>query len=338
MGNALKDALKKTRDRFLADTSKALRQLDDKLDLVRNRVEAVEQALKETVSNQSYVRNELTRAYNSGAISLSDTEIVAKMFNGLKIYLDPRDISVTPHLALDGIWEEEMTMAWLSVLQPSDLVVDIGANFGYYGVLAAQQTERTKSRVVFFEANPALIPYIQKTLSVNWLREYSTVENMAVGDKEGVETLNILHDYIASSSLHSASHIDTYMHDKMNVSTASTVEVPATTLDAYCEKHDIEHIELVKMDIEGFEDKAYSGMREIVKASPGITMFVEFTKEAYRDPKQFYEQMLDDFGYIYVIEGGKVTRPPSPAYESIMDHTNTFIMLVLSKNGGLAGP
>lgn len=320
---------------LLAEVREVARRLDEK-------ISASERAVTETQlvinHNQMVVLDELNkRTKNSGSFVLSEREMVTKIFSGLKMYLDPRDLAVVPHLVLDSVWEHRITMAWLSVVGPQDVVLDIGSNFGYFGALAAQITEKKNSKVVHFEANPKLIPYIQKTLDVNWLNEQSVVENLAVGDKEGELTLRVLKDYLGSSSVLPIEHTAKYMAGKMRLETAEEVTVRSVTIDKYCKDNTIQTVDLIKMDIEGFEDVAYQGMRAIVKASPNLTFFVEFTPDSYEDPRGFYDQMLEDFGYVYTIdEDGRITKPKRTDYDAVIGATDDWVMPVFSKNPKLA--
>ena len=120
----------------------------------------------ESVNESTY-----RRIRNSGSITTGSNEILAKIFTGLKIYLDPNDLAVAVHIALDGIWEENISRAWINTIKEDDTVLDIGANFGYFGLLAGQFTDKKKAKIVLFEANPNIVPYIHKSLSVNWLNE-----------------------------------------------------------------------------------------------------------------------------------------------------------------------
>lgn len=335
------NTIKKFRNKFLNNITEAINQLDKKVEInsseLENKIDAINKLQIQTALYQPAIHNEIIRVHNSGIMNVSETEVVAKMFTGHKIYLDPKDVSVTPHLALDGIWEGDITKAWLSVVGPNDVVMDIGANFGYYGILAAQKTDKKKSKIIFFEANPHLIPYIEKTLSVNWLNEQSIIENLAVGDKEGAVKLNVLKNYIGSSSLHSSKHIDAFMHNKMKIIVDSTVTIQGTTLDTYCLNNNIDNINLIKMDIEGYEDKAYQGMREIVKASPNITMFIEFTKDSYGNPRKFFDQLLKDFGYVYSIsKEGDIIRPSRSDYDTLIANEDDWVMPIFSKNPKLS--
>lgn len=342
MSNVVKKVIKKSREKVFSNIMASLHELNRAVAALHDKVGASEQALRQTQLEinhaQSQVLEEVqNRSKNSGIIPLSEKEIVAKIFSGLKMYLDPRDIAVVPHLVLDQIWEHRITAAWLSIIKPEDTVLDIGANFGYFGILAAQLTDKKKSKVIMFEPNPYLMPYVRKTLSVNWLNEQSTIENLAIADKEGEVVLNLQKDYIGSSSLLSDKELDKYMHNKMHVETQEAIPVKAVTIDGYCAKHKIGPVDLIKMDIEGYEDKAYMGMRKTIQASPNVTLFVEFTKDSYRHPKAFYDQMLQDFGNVYIInDDGRIVKPKKTNYETVIGDADDWVMPIFSKNAKLA--
>lgn len=275
------------------------------------------------------------RSKNSGTISISDHEILTKIFSGLKMYLDPRDLSIAPHIALDSIWEHDITAAWLKLIGPEDVVVDIGANYGYFGALAGQKTGPS-SRLIFFEANPGLIPYIRKTLGANWLMEKSSVVNAAVSDKKGTVTFNISPHYLGSASLSHDLDNKSYEMYRIEEEELNSVTVPTVKLDDYCRERGIKHVDLIKMDIEGFEETAYQGMRQVIKRSPNVTMFIEFTKQGYQTPKKFYEQMLKDFGNVYSItKEGVIVRPTRNDYETVIGKGDAWVMPIFSRRSDL---
>lgn len=329
--SVLKKIVRGTRDRFLGTLRHDVRKLGRKVDDINSMLLSINH-------NYSLILNELhDRQKNSGTLVLSETELITKIFNGLKMYLDPRDLAITPHLALDSIWEHRITAAWQIALKPGCTVMDIGSNNGYYGALAAHKMGRgKKSKVIMFEANPQLIPYIKKTLAVNWLNEQTTLENLAVADKPGKLTLHVLKDYIGSSSVHSNKHVQSYMKNKMYLETQKEVEVKAVTIDDYCKEHGIRSVDLMIMDIEGYEDKAYAGMRKTVAASPNLTLFVEFTKGGYEDPKGFYEQMKKDFKHVYSMDDeGHIIKPKNTSYEAIIGDSDDWVMPIFSKRSNL---
>lgn len=331
MSSMAKDFLRKSRNTLLGSVINSIELLDKRIDAVHQEIQATQLKINH---NHLLILDEMNRRMkNSGTIQLSETEILTKIFSGLKMYLDPRDVAVVPHLALDSIWEHRITAAWLAAVKPNDIVLDVGANFGYFGALAAQLTDKKNSKVVMFEANPHLLPYLKKTLAVNWLNEQSVIENLAVSDKAGTVTLNLLEDYIGSSSIQTAEQLDTYMHGKMYLKTKEKIKVKAVSLDDYCKAHGIGQVDLIKMDIEGYEEVAYQGMRNIVKASPNLTFFIEFTKDGYQDPRGFYNQLLEDFGHVYVIsDDGYIRKPKKSTYETIIGDTDDWVMPIFSKN------
>jgi FkbM family methyltransferase len=330
------------RNKILGGLADRVREIYDVVSKLDDKITESEKANQKTQLDinheQLMVLEEIEkRVKNSGTIALSDTEIITKIFSGLKMYLDPRDMAITPHLALDGIWEHRITMAWLAVVGPTDTVIEIGSNNGYYGALAAQLSDKKHSKVIMFEANPNLIPYIRKTLAVNWLNEQTVLENMAVSDKDGEVTLHVLKDYIGSSSIHDNKDVEKYMGKKMYLETAQDIKVKSTSIDSYCKKHSVGPVDLFLMDIEGYEDIAYRGMRGTVQASPNATLFIEFTPQGYKEPKAFYDTLLKDFGHVYIIDDkGYIVKPKSTDHKTIIGEADDWVMPIFSKNPKLA--
>ena len=51
---------------------------------------------------------------NSVTIKTGEFEALTRIFTGQKMYVDTRDISLAPHLMLDGVWEEPLTKLLLN--------------------------------------------------------------------------------------------------------------------------------------------------------------------------------------------------------------------------------
>ena len=313
-------------------------KLSTKFNNIDKRLDSIENLLTNQIMMSNGKSDKLMTALkNSGTVHIGENEIVTKIFSGLKLYLDTRDLSVAVHIALDGIWEENITVAWANCIGKNFTVLDIGANFGYFGLLAGQFTNKKKSKIVMFEANPAIIPFVNKSLSINWLNEQCVIENFAVSDKEGIAVLSVLDNYIGSSSVESVEHLEKYLGSKMQIKGKREVEVPSISIDSYCDTANIRTVDLIKMDIEGHEEKAYKGMRGTIKRSPNVTMFIEFTKESYDNPERFYQQMLKYFGYLYLIDkNGGLYVPKSCTYQDvIINGGDDWVMPVFSKNKNL---
>lgn len=313
------------RDRLsgLSRINNSLENLDDKYRILQGTL----LEMKNTLSSLG------ARPIAVQTVQIDQKTLLTKLFTGIKIYLDPQDISVAAHIAVDGVWEQQTSKAWLAVVKQNDTILDIGANFGYFGLLAGQFTNKKKSKIVLFEANKNLIPYINKSISVNWLNEQTKVENLAVSDRNGEVQLTILKDYLGSSSLQSVEELESTLHEKMQLEVEERVTVESTTIDSYCKNNSINEVDLIKMDIEGYEEKAYFGMRGVVNKSKRITLFIEFTKDDYDNPKKFYDTMLNDFGHVYIIsDDGHIVKPKNVSYESIIGQSSDWVMPIFSKN------
>ncbi len=303
----------------------ALKKSDAKLD-------QLEESLKSTNVFIESLRQEIRNGnVSSRTIVTSPDEAITKLFSGVIIYLDPKDVSVSPHIMLSGIWEEWVTKAWLNVLESSDTVFDVGANFGYFGLIAAQRLAG-EGRAIMFEPNLDLVEYINKSLSVNWFHENVKTENLAISDKSGTQKLTILEDYVGLSSLQSEQKLNTYLSKKMDVRTKRIDTVSTISIDDYCLQNKISVVDLMKLDIEGYEETAYNGMSKTIARSKNLTLFIEFTKDAYEDPKAFYSKMTKDFKNVYGInDSGRLEKYKDQRYEKIIENSGDWVMLVFSK-------
>ncbi len=72
-----------------------------------------------------------TRVMPAGDVNL------CRVLGKYLMYVIPQDLTLTPHLALDGIWESWVTMAIARHLKPGMRCMDVGACYGYYSLLMA---------------------------------------------------------------------------------------------------------------------------------------------------------------------------------------------------------
>lgn len=70
------------------------------------------------------------------------------------MFLNPDDRTVSPALWTWGLWEPNETRWFVRSLRPGDVVVDVGANIGYYTLLGARLVGES-GRVYAFEPDPA---------------------------------------------------------------------------------------------------------------------------------------------------------------------------------------
>jgi len=243
------------------------------LDLVErvNRIEVAVDRIETTV-----------RGHGRIVANLADNTALAHV-QGLKVFLDTRDRSVTPHLLLDGEWESWVTKVFLKTLREGMTVVDVGANVGYYTLLAARAVG-PHGKVFGFEPEPRNFELMRRSVEANGFNAWTTLSSKAVADRAGATQLHIFVDgYGASHSLFAELVPGAKRH----------IPVETISLDDFFAGGT--RIDLVKLDAEGAEAAIWRGMKRILEENPHITFFLEFAsghlRAAGENPASFLQDM-----------------------------------------------
>ncbi|NLX24733.1 MAG: FkbM family methyltransferase [Lentisphaerae bacterium] len=134
-----------------------------------------------------------------------------------------------------------------------DTVMDVGANIGEVTLLCAQKTG-PDGLVIAFEPNPATFAQLSKMLALNPGLNCVLV-NQALGSMTGPVTMvqpdnrNPGTCTIASST---------------TPGKALSANIPLTTLDQYIEEHPISRLNLIKLDVEGYELNVLQGAEKTI--------------------------------------------------------------------------
>jgi FkbM family methyltransferase len=212
--------------------------------------------------------------------------VLTTTVNGQRLFVDARDLSLSPGLILDGTWEPHVTRALITLVKAGMTVVEIGANVGYFTTLLGRLVGG-QGCVRAFEANPALFDLLTENIDINGLVPFVRAEPMLVCDTCGERQINLLERHHGSGSM--LSFGDEFLalyHERK-----TTIAVPATTLDEYW-RGEARAIDLVKMDAEGSEPMIVEGMHNIL-AQPHLTVVCEFVKPFFAAGDPSAEGFLD---------------------------------------------
>jgi FkbM family methyltransferase len=180
------------------------------------------------------------------------------------------------------------------VLKPS-LYIDVGVNYGET-LFAKPLFDRTET--VGYEANPGLIPHIEKSRIYNDDVEVTLVP-MAVGDRTGGDLTFYVNDLYSGNS--SAAKLE-------NKKGVREITVPVTTLDADILPRgcDLERV-LIKIDVEGYEPQALKGATELLRTAHNAVVLIEFDSDfmpaAGVDPKAFFAGLAEVFDILFLDYG-----------------------------------
>jgi FkbM family methyltransferase len=197
---------------------------------------------------------------------LGDNRALALTHRGDMIYLDTRDLGMTPHIALHGTWEDEVEAALARLVKPRQRIIEVGANMGYHTVAMARAIG-TGGALHAVEANPQALDLLRATMTVNGLNEVVTVHPMAALDSAGeVE--------FAADPSHIGSGHWALPTGQQNYSTRFTV--PAVTLDALLLER-LGRADLLRMDAEGSEPQVLRGAEQLIANSPNLRIITEWS-------------------------------------------------------------
>ena len=169
--------------------------------------------------------------------------------NGLKRRLDLRE-GIQSSMA-SGAYEPHQTEWVRSILRPGGRFVDVGASFGHYTSLASGIVG-AEGRVFAFEPSPVAHASLLEMVADNGITNIELCQ-AAVGDREGeVEILLPPDDQLHSPSIFSCE--DGFTPHR----------VPLVRLDAHAPLADGVPIDLIKIDVEGFEPNVIEGMRLLI--------------------------------------------------------------------------
>ena len=136
-------------------------------------------------------------------------------------------------------------------LRSADLMIDIGANIGWYSLLVSRLSQG-RCQVLAFEPDPDNFARLQRNLKLNGIDQVSAF-NLAVGE------------HAATLQLHRYGKSNAGRHSLVDLHAGETIPVQVVSLDDWSTNSLPEGpIRLLKMDIEGYEVFALRGARHLL--------------------------------------------------------------------------
>lgn len=180
-----------------------------------------------------------------GAASRWPFPVIARTRSGRRMYVDLRS-SIGRGIFATGEFDPLAIEPVLRALSPGCVFFDVGANIGYYSVLALDRVG-PGGRVVCFEMNDRPLRALRKTIALNGVTNIK-IEVAAVTDRDGdVNFLPTAEDG----------------HGKINLARQGT-RIPAVSLDSYVERHPVQRLDALKIDVEGAELLVLRGATRIL--------------------------------------------------------------------------
>lgn len=212
-----------------------------------------------------------------GSKSLDDARIAT--LNGFSIFYQTGDIDAGVAIS-QGVYEPEIEALFRRIVGPGMTVVDVGANIGFYTMLAASLVGPA-GRVVAIEPNPVNVKLIEASRRENGFQNVE-VHAVAANDTQGALVLNTSY---SNGSVHGLSD---------NLASLFRSElVYGAQLDRLLE---LDRLDFLKIDVEGAEHRALSGFKETLKRFRP-TIVTEFSPAVLPNEGRDYLSFLFELGY-----------------------------------------
>lgn len=171
----------------------------------------------------------------------------------------------TSHLTKELFWDGpenfEYTPVFTELIRNVSSFYDIGANIGYFSLVAALLNPKIK--VTSFEPANGPYHYLVKNVASNKLSEQIKIEKVALSDTKGEiefnEVKNLKYGYLHYNLAGEGTTASGRTHKNF-----IKYIVPTTTLDEYVKQHQ-RPVELMKIDTEGTEHFILNGGKQVLE-------------------------------------------------------------------------
>jgi FkbM family methyltransferase len=205
----------------------------------------------------------------------------------------------------------------------------VGANIGYYSLLASQLVG-SAGGVVAVEASPRTFLALKMNLGLNKVDNVRAV-NLAVSDREG--TLKVFRGHDHNIGLATVLPCQGYELE---------CEVAAAPLSEIVQAHEIKQARLVKIDVEGAEMSVVAGMGPFISAGrPDLEFVVEVNPAALArqatGPDELLKPFIDAGYHPYEVENDYCPKsyipiPPRKRPRRIRSSIDRTMDIVLSRH------
>ena len=174
--------------------------------------------------------------------------------------------TVKEHLFFLNKYEDYETQLVKKIVKAGDTVFDVGANFGWYTIIASKLVGGT-GKVYAFEMVPNIVKEFWRNIELNRLESNVTIENIALGEKTGTI------EYFYSEDQEMGN-----FQSEILLKGSRTIKkgvASMLSLDDYVAQHAIPKVDFIKCDIDGAEVLFLRGARKTIETKrPAIIMEV----------------------------------------------------------------
>jgi FkbM family methyltransferase len=202
-------------------------------------------------------------------------------------------------LFINGVYEKETIEFILEKMPLHGTFLDIGSNIGAICLPVCKRRNDIKALAI--EASPRVYSYLKKNIQSNAIENCITI-NKAVSDTDGQMV-----SFFSPEDLYGKGSM-------VAVFTNESEEIETITVDTLLNTNNIESLDFIKIDVEGFEYFAFKGAEKLLNApnAPDILFeFVDWAEELTKTCKPGDAQkLLLEYGYCLWMIDNKNKQTP----------------------------
>jgi len=209
-------------------------------------------------------------------------------YEGMKIFLDSED---SIYFEMTDMRHEAYELSlFKQELQDANIVFDIGANIGLYSLVASRAI-KNEGKVYSFEPDPISFSNLQHNIEGNSIQNVILI-NKAVSSKNGLAKLSSSY----SETMRTLNYLTTTPENSKK-----TIDIETISLDDFFKTRS-QKVDVIKIDVEGWEFEAFKGMTNLIKTNSTLKIFLEFdpyalTRSATNIPE--FINFLHSSGFIF---------------------------------------
>jgi FkbM family methyltransferase len=241
---------------------------------------AILKAAKSSESAAVYIYKQRQQKY-------ANNPVIEKRVANYFIHINPEDSDViSPSIGVDAWYEPEETELLKKIVKKGAVVVDVGANVGWYTLLSAHIVGKN-GRVIAFEPEPSSFSLLTQSIRRNNFTNIQAFDK-CVSNTEGPRKL-----YLTVGNLGG--------HSIVRKIGQHSIDVTAVTLDKFLPSLDITHIDLLKIDAEGAESEVIEGAHQYLSNSKVKNIFLEWNADSWTNREKLLQTILSKYTIYQII-------------------------------------
>jgi len=181
-------------------------------------------------------------------------------------------------------YEKPLPDLFAAYAQKAKVVLDIGANTGFYSLIAAFSSDTAK--IYAFDPYPPAQKLLKNNLVLNKVSERVTMVPLAISN------LSDEADLFVPTDEHGLIETSSSLKQDFKKTHSEVFRVTVSTLDNFVKENNLDNVDLLKLDVENQEHLALQGANLVLKRFRPVIFFEAINNSAARQLNKFEKNII----------------------------------------------